>query len=191
MARPVPEINGGSMADIAFLLLIFFIVSSTMDIDTGLYRILPPLPEEETVDDNVKIKERNIFVVLVNKNNELYVENDVISIDQLRNKAVEFLTNPNNSEKLPEKTLKVIDPLGEIMVSKGIISLQNDNGTNYETYVKVLNELLAAGNQVRNDFSIARFGKKFDELGEKKQDAVRDAVPVVISEAEPRNIGGD
>jgi biopolymer transport protein ExbD len=189
--RKLQEINAASMADIAFMLLIFFLVATTMDIDTGLSRQLPPMPEEDQETD-ITFRERNIFVVLVNKNDELQVEGEVIELSQLRDKTIEFLTNPLNDPDLPEKTLKDIEPFGAVEVTKGIISLRNDNGTSYNMYVKVLNELTAAGDYVLNQFSIAKLGKEFEDIEDPEiMKAAKDAVPVIISEAEPKNIGGD
>lgn len=188
-SRETPEINGGSMADIAFLLLIFFLVATTMDIDTGLSRKLPPYnPEAE--ENNDQIKERNVYVVLINSNDQLLVEGQQMNVYNLREAAKEFIVNPENKENLPEKTPKEIDFLGERMVSKGIISLQNDRGTSYGMYIKVQNELIAAYNEVRDEVSMREFGKLYDDLAEDKQDAIKEYYPQIISEAEPKNIGG-
>ena len=188
--RKLQEINAGSMADIAFLLLMFFLVATTIDVDTGLYRVLPAMPEEDQPEDDTKVKERNVFVVLVNRNNVLLVEGELMDLSQLKEKTIEFLLNPQNKESLPEKQLKFIEPFGEMMVTKGIISLQNDRGTNYKTYVQVMNELIAAGNYVKDQFSMENFGKNYEDLDKDERKAVREAVPAVISEAEPKNIGG-
>ena len=188
-SRETPEINGGSMADIAFLLLIFFLVATTMDIDTGLSRKLPPYnPEAE--ESNDQIKERNVYVVLINSNDQLLVEGQQMNVYNLREAAKEFIVNPENKENLPEKTPKEIDFLGERMISKGIISLQNDRGTSYGMYIKVQNELIAAYNEVRDEVSMREFGKLYDDLTEDKQDAIKEYYPQIISEAEPKNIGG-
>ncbi len=103
-SRAIPEINASSMADIAFLLLIFFLVTTTMDTDWGISRLLPP-PDENKQEDEVKIKERNVFVVLVNANNQLLVEGELLDISQLKEKAIEFISNPGSKEDLPEKIL--------------------------------------------------------------------------------------
>ena len=139
-SKETPEINGGSMADIAFLLLIFFLVATTMDIDTGLSRKLPPMPEPGAQEDNKQIKERNVFVVLINANDQVMVEGSHMNIYKLREEAKEFIVNPSNKETLPEKELREIDLIGEVMVPKGIISLMNDRGTSYGLYIKVQNE---------------------------------------------------
>lgn len=186
--RQTPEINAGSMADIAFLLLIFFLVTTTMDVDTGLLRKLPP-PLPPDMPEPPEIKQRNVFQILVNANNQLLVEGDYIQITELRKKAKEFIVNPNDDPNLPEKELKEIEGIGPVMVSKQVISLQNDRGTSYETYIKVQNELIAAYNEVRNEEAMKRFGKPFDKLAEWQQKAIKEMYPQRISEAEPKNVG--
>ncbi len=196
MARPVNEINAGSMADIAFLLLIFFLVTTTMDIDTGITRKLPPPPPEDMED--IKVKERNIFKVLVNKNDRLLMNGKPGSITTLREEVKQFLSsgnlkNPNSAVDLPEK--KMVDvPLlgGEIYISKGIISLKNDRGTSYDMYIQVQNELAAAIRELRDEMSQEFFGMNFDQLAdEEKREAIQKAIPVAVSEAEPEDIGGN
>lgn len=198
--RNAPEINAGSMADIAFLLLIFFLVTTTMDVDTGLTRKLPPMPEEEQLDPEVKVKQRNIFQVLVNANNDLLVEGDVMDVSDLREAAKEFIIgDPSFSdEEMPEGKLETLPILGEVMVSKQIVSLQNDRGTDYGMYITVQNELVAAYNEVRNEFALRKFGQTLDKLerdaetskkAELQADAVKDFYPQRISEAEPKNVG--
>ncbi len=189
-SKETPEINGGSMADIAFLLLIFFLVATTMDIDTGLSRKLPPMPEPGAQEDNKQIKERNVFVVLINANDQLMVEGKQLDVHRLREEAKEFIVNPGNKENLPEKEEREIEFLGKVMAPKGIISLMNDRGTSYGTYIKVQNELIAAYNEVRDEVSMREFGKYFEDLPEDKQDAIKEYYPQIISEAEPKNIGG-
>lgn len=187
--REVQEINAGSMADIAFLLLIFFLVTTTMDVDTGIARKLPPIVENQKQEEQ-KIKERNIFIVLVNAQNDLLVEGQPMDISQLREKAKEFLANPNDDVTLPEKDIKNIPFYGEVGISKGVISLQNDRGTSFGTYIKVQNELTAAVNELRDQAAMQQFGKKLDDLKSEEADAVRMYIPMSISEAEPKNVGG-
>ena len=189
--REVQPINAGSMADIAFLLLIFFLVTTTMDVDTGLMRRLPPIPDEEQQDTDDKIKERNVFVVLINKNNDLLVENEEMSIYDLRERAKEFIANPEDRDDLPEKDFKEIEFFGNVYVPKNpVISLRNDRGTAYGTYLMVQNELLAAKNELRDQLSMQTFGSKYDDLEEEEQKAVQQYYTSVLSEAEPKNIGG-
>ncbi len=190
MARKVSDVNASSVADIAFLLLIFFLVATTMDVDSGLSRKLPPMPEPDAVQDNKQIKERNVFVVLINSSDLLMVENEQLDVHNLREKAKEFIVNPANKESLPEKELREIEFLGEVMAPKGIISLMNDRGTSYGMYITVQNELIAAYNEVRDEVAMREFGKHYDKLPEEKKDAIKKYYPQIISEAEPKNIGG-
>jgi biopolymer transport protein ExbD len=191
--RQAPEINAGSMADIAFLLLIFFLVTTTMDVDSGLQRLLPP-PPEDVNPDQVDIKQRNVFVVLVNANDQLLVEGELGDIRTLRRDAKEFIANPGDKPNLPEKEFKDIPGIGMYNVSKQVISLQNDRGTSYDIYIKVQNELAAAYTELRNEFGMQQFGKTYDELialnDEDKVKAIRTVYPQRISEAEPKDIGG-
>lgn len=189
MARKVPEINAGSMADISFLLLIFFLVTTTMDVDSGIVRRLPPMPEKDA--EIPEVKERNIFNVLVNKNDRLFINKGWGDIRTLRADTKEFLANPQNREDLPEKKVETIPFLGDYPISKGIISLKNDRGTSYDMYIQVQNELTAAVNELRDELSRQKFGKPFNELDD--QDlvtAIQKAIPMSISEAEPEDIGG-
>ncbi|RMG81126.1 MAG: biopolymer transporter ExbD [Bacteroidetes bacterium] len=214
------EINASSMADIAFLLLVFFLVTTTMDTDYGLARLLPPPPEENVTPP--KFKERNVFVVLVNANDQLLVEGELIDISQLREKAKEFIENPMNKEDLPEKVeitkalcqqkiaqlkssddpaakeelkkwekkLQTVELIGPYWESKQVISLQNDRGTSYDMYIQVQNELAAAYNELRDELSMKKFGKKFSELTQSEKDkinAIKTVYPQRISEAEPKN----
>ncbi|MCD4683156.1 MAG: biopolymer transporter ExbD [Bacteroidales bacterium] len=195
MARPVNEINAGSMADIAFLLLIFFLVTTTMDIDTGITRKLPPPPPEDMED--IKVKERNIFKVLVSKSDRLLFNGQPGHISFLKDQAKAFLGNPNMSdpnspEDMPEKRMVEI-PLfgGEVWVTKGIISLKNDRGTSYDMYIQVQNELASAIRELRDELSINKFGMKFSKLtDDAKIKSIQRAIPMAISEAEPEDIGG-
>lgn len=189
--RELQEINAGSMADIAFLLLIFFLVTTTMDTDSGIVRKLPPMPEPGSEQEDIQIKERNIFVVLVNRNDQLLVEGEQMSIRDLREAAKEFIENPANKENLPAKESETFDYFGTLEVTKKhVISLQNDNGTTYKTYIAVQNELAAAYNELRDEISMNKFGKKYEDLDEDIRKVVEKIYPMKISEAEPKNVGG-
>jgi biopolymer transport protein ExbD len=189
MARSLGEINASSMADIAFLLLIFFLVTTTMNVDTGLARMLPPMPEDrEDTEQDVKV--RNIFTVLINKSDRLLVDGQPMDVTMLKDKAKEFISNPQNDPKLPEKQVTEIDYFGSVEVSKGVISLQNDRGTSYRMYMLVQNELVAAYNELRNEVSRSKFGKPYNELLDDQQKAVQKVYPQRISEAEPKSVGG-
>jgi len=232
--RPLQEINAGSMADIAFLLLIFFLVTTTMDQDIGILRQLPPpIPIDQPPPPEVR--QRDVYEVLVNSNNQLLVEKQPMDIRNLKAGAKEFYTNPGNSPDLPqlsrmtlnsartnintaraslaqnpnnkeikerlsmyEEKLAAVELIGEYMELPGsaLISLQNDRGTSYETYIAVQNELSAAVNELRNELSQEKFGVAYSELkpnvseDQLKIKAVRSVYPQRISEAEPKNFGG-
>lgn len=193
--RTIQEINAGSMADIAFLLLIFFLVSTTMDTDSGIVRKLPPMPEKEEQEDQVDVKERNIFVVLVNRNNQLLVEGELMDIKDLRNAAKEFILNTYDDPNLPTKEWIEVEFFGQVEVTKKhVISLQNDRGTSYGMYIAVQNELAGAYNDLRNELSERKFGVKYIDLDDvedkEKKDAIEEIYPMKISEAEPKNVGG-
>ena len=189
MARMNPEINAGSMADIAFLLLVFFLVTTTMDVDTGLRRLLPP-PINPNAPPPPPVRERNVFVVLVDMNDRLLVQGELGDIRTLREQTKNFITNPTNDPSLPDKFMEDIENIGEVERSRGVVSLQNDRGTSYEMYISVQNELAAAFNDIRNDLSMEKFGVRFDQLTDPDLvDAIRRAVPLAISEAEPKDIG--
>jgi len=191
MSRKVPEIPAASLADIAFMLLIFFLVTTTMDVDSGLERRLPQWVDQDQIDDDTQIKERNVFVVLVNKDNNLLVEGEPARIEDLRDRAKEFMANPYDDEDLPEKEPKEIPYFGETMVTKGVISLRNDFDTKYGTYIAVQNELVGAINDLREELAKSKFGKSYDQLDEDKQKSIREIYPSKISEAEPKKVGGN
>jgi biopolymer transport protein ExbD len=185
MARKTPEVPATSLADIAFMLLIFFLVTTTMDVDSGLERRLPQWVED-VPEDTPEIRERNVFVVLVNRNNDLLVENEYARIEDLRERAKEFMANPTNADNLPEKEPTEVPFFGTIDVTKGVISLRNDLDTKYGTYLAVQNELVAAINELREELAKSKFGKSYDDLDKDQQSAIRTIYPSKISEAEPK-----
>jgi biopolymer transport protein ExbD len=207
-SRETPEVNGGSLADIAFLLLIFFLVTTTMDTDTGITRLLPPEPDPEQEDVEVKVNKRNVLVVLLNRSDLLMVGGEVMDRLALKAKTIEFFTNPLNKEDLPvmeatevqfppgSSSLLPEDGIWRGNVSKGVISLQNDRSTTYGKYLQVQNELVAAVNTLRNDFCNLFFDKDYSELNtanpieEEIQLGIRKIFKMNISETEPKNIGG-
>lgn len=177
------------MADISFLMLIFFLMVSTMDPETGLSRRLPPMPAEGTHVEDLKVNRRNMLDVKINSRNGVMAGGKVIISDaQLEEIVVEFLTNPSDRSDLPSKVMKNIEGFGEYPVSEGVISLQNDRQSSYSKYVEIQNILVKSLNKVRNDFAIAHFGSAFDELNAEQQDIVREAIPNRISEAEPLDV---
>ena len=188
MAKPLPALNTTSTGDIAFLLLIFFLVATTMDVDKGIQRRLPPMPDENQKQQDIKVNRRNIVVVRINAQDRILAGGTPMDVTQVKEKIKEFITNPANSESLPEKEMKDIEGFGQYAVSKGVVSLQNDRGTSYSAYLRVQNEIVKAFNEIRDDFAMVNYGSKYADLDEEKQRIVRDAVPQSISEAEPKDV---
>ena len=193
--KKVPGLNQSSTADISFILLIFFLITTSMDTDMGLARRLPRPPEENQEDATMDIKSRNILYVRMNSAGQLWVKDEMESgyedLKNLRNRVKEFVKNEKNLSKYPEKHVKNIDILGQCFVTdKHVISVQTDRGTPYAVYFEVQNELVAAYNELRNELSKQKFGRPYDALGDEEKVAVRTYYPQNISEAEPKKYGG-
>lgn len=189
--RKVPGLNASSTADISFILLIFFLITTSMDTDTGLTRRLPQPPDREQEDAQIDVKERNVLNVRLNAAGALMCNSEIIEVKLLRERAKEFIQNPNDLSTLPEKSVVDIDMLGQCYITKNhVISVQTDRGTPYDVYFQVQNELVAAYNELRNDLSKAKFGRPYDALTNEQQVAIRAYYPQKISEAEPKNYGG-
>ena len=187
--KKVPAMNTSSTADIAFLLLCYFLMTTTMGSQTGLSRRLPPMPDKDQKVEDQKVNRRNIIQVKINSADRILAGSEPIDVSQLKDKIKEFLTNPANDPNLPEKEIQNIEGFGEYPVSKGVISLQNDRGTSYQAYIAVQNELVKAVNELRDDFSRKNYSKVFSQLTEEQQGIVKKAVPQFISEAEPKDVG--
>ena len=157
--RSAPEVNAGSMADIAFLLLIFFLVTTTIETDSCLNRKLPPL--EDQVDPPIT-REKNIFTVLVSKNDQLLVEEKLADIEDLRSLAISFLDNGGGvGDEACEYCQGERNESSSDNPDKAIISLKSDRETSYKVYIAVQNELVAAYNDLRN----REFERLFPNLG--------------------------
>ena len=190
--KKAPEINASSQADIAFTVLIFFLVVSTMDIDTGIVRMLPPMADPNVKQEDIKVKERNLLLVFVSGSGNIMAGGKVISLNALKDKAKEFILNPFDNKDLPEKKNTDIEmPDGSkwtYPVSEGVISLQNTRDTSYQRYIEVQNELTRAFNEVRDEVAMSKFGKKFADLDDAERKVITKAIPMKISEAEPRKM---
>lgn len=193
--REVQEINASSMADIAFLLLVFFLVTTTFDSDYGIQRSLPAKPSEEV--EPPEINRRNVFIVLVNRNDEMYVNGEVGDVNLLKEDVKNFILNPTDNEKLSNKKLVKSTKWGkDIYVSKGVVALQTDRNTSYKRYIEIQNQLAGAFNEMKNDLAQREFKVSYDELKElakkgdekakAKAEAVDEAIPLSISETSPR-----
>jgi len=192
--RKVPGLNQSSTAVISFILLIFFLVTTSMDTDSGLPRRLPEWNPDE-IEQEMKIKERNVMTVQVNKNNEIHVKNGVVNrtidISELKDLAKEFIANPDDNPNLPIKEDYDIEGYGVVVTTvKHVISLQTDRTTNYEIYFQVQHELSRAYTELRDAWAKKTFGKPYAQLDDKtEQPIVRGMYSNKISEAEPKQYG--
>lgn len=167
-------LNAGSMADIAFLLLIFFLVTTTISQEQGLLVRLPSWKPDVPV---TKIQPRNVLKVFINADNQLLVRAQVMDLDQLKQKVIEFINNPNR------------DPSLAISPNKALISLQNDRGTSYETFIEVYDNIKAAYTELRNESAMLKYGKTFMAISRSEKQLIRQKIPMAISEAEPVSFG--
>ena len=191
MAKKIPEINASSMADISFLLLIFFLVTTSMDVNQGLARRLPaPVPPDAKVEDT-DINKRNLFVVKINWENKLLVQGQELDVRQLRAKAKEFIVNAEDAADMPKLFEEDFgEPFGTLKYTKEhVISVQNDAETQYQAYLEVQNELVAAYNELREECAQKYFHTAYTELDEEWQKKIQKIYPQKISEAEPKNYG--
>lgn len=198
--RAAPEVNAGSMADIAFLLLIFFLVTTTIETDSGITRKLPPIDDEQ--EDPPILKERNIFVVLVNANGDLFVEDEIMEFKNLRQATINFLDNGGG---LGDEACDYCQGPGDTSSSdnpiKAVVSLQNDRKTQYGRYIAVQNELVAAYNVLRDREANRLYNIDFTEMENAYNDpefqgdkdklkdrigVIKDLFPQKLSEAEPK-----
>ncbi len=198
--RKAPEVNAGSMADIAFLLLIFFLVTTTIETDSGISRQLPPINDEE--QDPPPLKEKNIFIVLINSNGELLVEDEKMDIENLKDEAKRFLDNGGGKgDEACNYCRGPGDPKSSDNPIKAVISLQNDRLTDYGVYITVQNELVKAYTELRNREANRLYGRDFTAMVEdyknkaeydgdvdklkERIETIKDMFPQKLSEAEP------
>lgn len=180
--KKVPEINASSMADISFLLLIFFLVTTTMDTDSGLTRRLPPLAD---TNEEAKVKEKNILNVMINNQDVLMVNRKRCDVSELKELTKQFITPDPGNDKSPELEDKEFSDIGMVKISKGVVSLKNSRGTSYRIYISVQNELTKAFNERREELSKLYYNKSYAELSKDQSDVINTIVPMRISEAEP------
>lgn len=198
MAKKVPAINASSMADISFLLLIFFLITTSMDVSQGLDRRLPPIADSKSEAN--EIHNRDLMEVKVNEQNQIVVKIGEIdhhapaelNIKDLKKKAKEFILNTNNEKVLPEICKENFEaPFGEIyLTSKHVISVQSTVETSYQTFLDVENELMAAYNEIREEAAKKYFHKSYDDLDDNARKLIQKVYPMKISEAEPKDWTG-
>ncbi|MDR1667442.1 MAG: biopolymer transporter ExbD [Bacteroidales bacterium] len=183
-SKKTPGINGSSMADVSFILFIFFLMVTTMGTDYGLIRQLPPMSQDPVSDE--KIIERNVFVVNVNISNLIQAEGNVIDISELRPKVKEFFNIASEGDNFPEKMDTIVDGKTLRINRIAVVSLQNDRGTSYRTYIQVQNELAGAVHELRNEFCRQYYDADYEDCEQNIQDFVGKKIyPMAISEAEP------
>lgn len=192
--RTIPEINASSTADIAFLLLIFFLMTTSMDTDRGVTRQLPPLPVDAQEPKEMKLKERNVLRIELNAEDELMCAGEKISLSEIRQRAKRFISNPTDEKELPEKSPVDIPYLGSMLVTQNhIISFQCSRASSYKTYIAVQNELVAAYNELRDELAWHTWHCSYADLSSEQKRAVRMVYPQRISEQSLRHEegGGD
>tara|TARA_R110002012_G_scaffold292489_1_gene487704 strand:+ start:572 stop:1174 length:603 start_codon:yes stop_codon:yes gene_type:complete len=197
--RSAPEVNAGSMADIAFLLLIFFLVTTTIEVDSGINSKLPP----DIPPPDVKIKQKNIFTVEISKDNQLLVEENLMKMKDLKKAAIAFIDNGGGQGDAACSYCRgAKDPASSDNPAKAIVSIQNKRGTSYETFITAYDQLASAYSELRNRLAQQLYNRSFDEMEKSyndtkspefksdklkaKIDNVKDKYPRIISKAEPK-----
>lgn len=204
--RKVPGINASSMADVSFLLLCYFLMVSSMDVDSGLARRLPPPPQTQE-ETSIEVQRRNLMIVLVNAQNEILLQDQqgvVVYANEndleggggkaaMKDLIKAFVLNETNNPSLPQLIEEDFGaPIGIVPVtSNHVISIQNDATTRYSAYIAVQNEVVRAYNELREEGSKKYFGTTYEELTEDQKNQINKLYPQRISEAEPKNYGGE
>lgn len=188
--KKVPSINGSSTADISFIMLLFFLLTTSMGTDKGIARQLPPAVPPDQKDVSIDVNKRNMLRVLVNNQGEILANGELVTQETLKDKVKEFVLNENDRDDLPERTVENFPMLGDQKVTKKhVISLTNNVDTRYEDYLGVQNTLTKAYTELRNDKARATWGRSFEELEPAQQKVLIDLYPQNISEANPKEYG--
>jgi len=172
--RELQEINAGSMADIAFLLLVFFLVATSMESNYGIRRKLPPPPDPHIKEPPPVVKKRNVLEIFINGQDQMMIEEKPAEITDVKKIAIDFITNNGK------------DPESSDNPQKAVVSLKHSRETSYKEYLSVYNELLAAYNELRDKYAKKKYGKAFDLLTEEQQKEVKDVFPQKIAESTPK-----
>ena len=183
--RTVSGLNATAMADISFMLLIFFLVTSSMDADKGLSRQLPPLPNEQ-LEQEQTVKQRNVLQIDIDAADRLTCNGDTMSAKQLTQRIVEFVENVENNPSMPEKSRREVNLLGLMEVSdRHVLAIQVDRNTSFDAYFQMQNAVVAAYNQMRNHLAVRRFGHSLDLCSKEELEALVIVYPQRISEQQP------
>jgi biopolymer transport protein ExbD len=183
--RKIPQINSTSSADIAFILLLFFLLTGSLNPRSGIYRRLSPATAEAKLKEKINIEKRNLITFAIDANNEILLEGESVALSEVRDIAMTFIDNPDNLDYLPEKTISEVSGLGAFPISnKAVINLEFSRDAAYQTYISVLGELTAAYEDLRKELAYEKFHKPFIDLTEEQKTALRDVYPQQISEKE-------
>ena len=186
--REIPGINSSSSADVAFLLLIFFLLISSLDVERGISRKLPPEESESARKEKMEIQRRNLLLIYLDENGQLFYNDQPVAYAELKDQAKEFIDNPTQKKDLPEKTPEYFEETGTLATAqRHMIVLQVDQNSLYADYIAVQNELLAAYRELRDSFAIRQFHQPYLSLTHRQQQIVRSVYPQKISEPEPTN----
>ncbi len=181
--RKIPEINSSSSADVAFLLLIFFLLTASLNKTEGIFRNLPSATSKEVNIKKENILKRNLLTLSIDGNNQILMDQQIIDISELKSITKNFIDNPDNKENFPEKIEEEYPLTGKVYATKNhIIALYISENASYETYISVLNKLIESNNELRDDFSKKTLGKSFKNLNYEQKDIVRKIYPQRISE---------
>ena len=183
--KEVPGLNTTSTADISFMLLVFFLVTSSMDTDKGLPRQLPP-PEDNTQEEEVEIKERNVLELELDANDRLTLNGEPADYDELTRRVAEFVANKNDDPSLPEKSDREVHLFGRIRVSdRHVITVKTNRNTTYNAYFEMQNAIVKGYYQLRNELAKRQFGHSYARCSQEQRDAIALVYPQRISEAMP------
>lgn len=167
--RSAPAVNAGSMADIAFLLLIFFLVATEIVTDKGISIILPEYYEGPPG----QVADNNVLNILINKEDDLLIEKKDAQIDEVQERVIDFVLNERDLNNRPSSP------------QKAIISIHNDKETSYEVYIEVYSQIQAAYKSMRNEAALSKYDLLFDQLPYEKKRNIASIIPLTISEADP------
>jgi biopolymer transport protein ExbD len=189
--RNIPTVNATSTADIAFILLLFFLLTGSLNPDKGIFRRLLPDTSEARLKKKKDIERRNFLAFEITADNTVLMEGEPVPTAEIRPAAKRFITNPDNETNLPQKLPLEIENIGTVeTAADAVISLTVSREANYETYIRTFGELSAAYDEARNDVAISMTGKPFSRLTADRQNAIREAMPIHIYEKETEQKGG-
>lgn len=166
--RSVPQLNTTSTADISFILLVFFLIMTSMDTDKGLARMLPPVNDEERQEETVDVERSNVLSLKITADGGLFVDGKAYDIGRLRAKVVAFAGRENGRRQR-------------------MINLEVDRSAPYDAYFNVQNEIVAAYKIVRNGYALKKYGRAYALCTPEQREAVRAYYPQRIMESETGN----